>query len=635
MPNSKTIEQRQRELIHADIHEYVLTRRPLMYGLHPLLNELSLLLQKPLLFVVFTKPLDQIDKTEYSDSCGWEHSFSRPKELRERFNKKVIGFLENLDKNKNSWVLDTGKADIEVGEETRDVYALGIFYLHLVLEDGVATSMGSDERKNCGKELSAKSDFVELQPEDLSQVQTLFREITRRRDEKGTRSHKRRINTYLSACVDQSHSIFSSKENKDYNPDQIGAGLKIDADALVHFLKPILQGVDDIYRDLRGGTPGDYDLDTSVNSGSPVIWGRHRESLGEKTGIRPPNISFYLYLRAPKDSEHYYRITPLVTESMCKDHAGVFFRLLQAGTATRKELITYLLQLGVERPTPEMFETQAMLADTLKEATKLENYLGDTAFNSLAFPAFASSFAMFLRSRPISKCDRMAYGPDFLAEEGGNDTAFIIPTLVSGFPFIAISTKSRIPLGRGPDVYPNFDTFEYNRIFLQGVARHRAIRQLRAVVKKAYLTGLKDAIVRNLYSFNSENEVYSFSYRAPYNPREAGIAYEVVIAPGWDLRINRDFDLLAQAIPFGRVKLELLEAAPPVGTADGRTIRFVDHYLIISISQNPYFKHKLINDDGMFLKMKDINQVFEEAFTELDKIWTATATVFKYSNLSK
>jgi len=310
-------------LIHNALHEFAITRSPRSYGLLPLLNSLSLRIQKPLVFVLFYQAVESTP-SQWTAEVPWEHSFQRPKYIRDKFNAQITEKIEEYknqsetDRKKCEWLIDPNtyiSKDSLLGKLA--IRALGVFYLDIVLEDKRAS------KGHLGEYLSSKSRIYPLTIEDLHRLNDVMLSVMQHRasEDGGGDSHRRHIEKYIQASTQLVPELFSNQLHSSNNQEYVGEPLDVrNLEEHLEILQPVIEGLDEIYRTVRGGKPGEYNekLDTMMDSGSPIIWGRYRDAVKGRSnikpkGIRPPNIGFYLYLRTPRireSDEPSFRIVP-------------------------------------------------------------------------------------------------------------------------------------------------------------------------------------------------------------------------------------------------------------------------------------------------------------------------------------
>ncbi len=620
---SKFADQRV-TLIHAAMHEFVISRKARAYGLYSLLNLTVLLIQKPVLLVVFKKRPEEAGRTSLKtdQDSDWLHTLRYPSELKKKFDSEIAERLGRPD-TFGEWIIPLPKASRLDSPKVDRMYALGVFYLNL--------GYGHDERysrdnryKNAGDRLDPAKTYLEyLNRSDREQISRLYASIAQHqtRSSHGQKdfSHLRHIARYWVFAREDPKLLFPKQK------PQFESRVKdIGTEELAKILEPLLNEIDAMYTEMRGGKPGKFDLQTEDESSAPILWSRHRESLASGHGIRPPTIAFFLHLRAPvipgdnanEDVEHGYRIVPVATPAICLDLAAVLLdyveqrakKGLRAKNAAEREVLGYLAQLGIKKPSSEMMETTNILASAIHEAMKIERFLGQQFFHSMTYPAFSSGISTFAPAKACSRCDRVAYGPDFLEEDGGQDTAFVKPTLVSGFPLVSFVTKTRTDIANRTS--SDFETFYYNYVFQVGVIRRRASRRIRQAVQQAYLDAIGDALWAELNaSFDRFDSV------------DEGKTVDVLLTRGWIERLNRRLDEIAQAMPYAMVQIHRIGTEENIGVSASNLFVIFDTALVINLSENKYYGRKLIENDSDYLKEDRVVRALTRALDSVRQEW--------------
>lgn len=634
-------------LIHSEMMEFVMTHKQKSFGLYPMLNLIALLIQKPLLLVVFrNKPHPGIDPAD------WTHSLRAPAggtELRTRLNQGPTAQTrsQRLDAYVNSLLADEGTYDdwlVEFQPAARrtstdkppyNIWALGVLYLDIKhKEDTQGQGKKKIEYGNCidpdntQARLLAKADLALVrqlrdslwgfttEPEAWSENQA------------PDRSHYRHVARYWQDTRDGTDkdrqagkAIFFDRTTAAPNGEIAG----ISAKELRQLLKPVFREIDAIYRDLRGGVPGEFQgFSSRSEAGAPLIWSRHREAQARaKDDWRPPTIGFYMQVRAPglnPKAKSGYRIIPIATRSMCLDEAAILLQRIKNSPAQKAGVLQFLADLGISEKKiadnhDNWLSDKAKLAEVMAEATSLDAYLKGHHQHSNTYPAFLSGISTFTNAKPSGKCDRFAYGPEFLEEEGKLDTVFVKPTLVSGFPYISFTTKTRSNISltdREADQPVSFDTFYYNFIFQAGIVRRWISRRLRSAVEDAYLQAIQEAFAEELQD-----------------------RCEVVIADGswgvrpsidWISKINKRLDKVSQAFPYALIQISSEgEATSSELDAQEKTMErfflFGQKFKCERLRNN-YYGRKLIDDDKSFMKKEKVYRSIKSAISSAEERWS-------------
>ena len=566
-----------------------------------------------------------------------------PNKHKARFDAEIGKRLLNPEQHPPSeWIIDLPDVPRQGPLSGVDrLYSLGILYLKTVFDDD--RRYPNDPRcQMSGQALNLeKSNLEELNPADFAMVGRLVQSVSQyvSVDAFGEPdcSHLRHIARWWVYTRDDIDFF----PQRDDDSEEIPQGVGIDD--LCDTLKPLLDEIDSIYQELRGGQPGHFDKTTGAPEycSAPLLWSRHRESKARKTGDRPPTIALFLHVRAPITRvgneegplEYGYRILPIVTESIAKDLAAVILDYKKyktkngRGEEATQDIFTYLEELGVANPNRLQIENVEILSSTILDATQPRTFLGKQFYHSSSYPAFSSGISTFVKAQACSRCDLIAYGPEFLKEPGGFDTAFIKPTLVSGFPFISFVTKTRADIdnstpkledggvkARGVEssAHSLFDAFYYNYTFQTGVIRRRLSTRVRRAVLDTYLKGLAEAFSAELTE--SAQSLFQDSDTAQGT-------YKVSIKPGWLSRVNSRFDRLAQQLPYAKVVLISLDQYKKNDGSDGTFLEIFQSHYFVRLKQNKYYDRKLIINDGIYLKADRIATTLEKAAREKTREW--------------
>ena len=608
-------------LIHTAIQEFTVTRPPESYGLYPILNLLILLVQKPLLLVVFKKPLIKVKpRFTTSDDCGWVHSMPYPLMLKEKFDDHICGLLRNVEESRHEWIVDLPEADCEWNGTWDGMHALGLLYMNLVYGPDNRSKVKRDNRPTkAGNGLSKETNLQFLNEADLNLVKGLFHSITHHESPEGSGRFPdlHNIDHYWQLTRSMKGSLFDVPQ-EEQNPNVT----TLAPEELTESLKPLFQEIDSIYRELRGGTPGNLDLDTRAKGGTSLLWARHRESKEKGNGPRPLTIAFYIQVRAPvitnsqdKDAEpeQGYRIIPVVTKSMCEDIAAILIEHRKSRD-NAPDVLAYLEQLGMDDPDDSLLDDPGRLAGRIFNTLKAETFLQWQYYHSMTYPAFASGTSMFSWVRPCSRCDRIACGPDFLKEEGGQDAVFMKPILISGFPYLTVLTRTRAPIGKdGP---PTFSTFYFNYLFHIGIIRRWISRRLRGAMMNTYLQALEEVV---LDTFKKGSVV----------PDEKERTYAVEIEEDWFDELDNGMDRVAQTMPYAKVKITLnaKEASKHIRSKDldNNMFSILNQDIFFWMERNEYFHRKLIDNDLAYINNRKIKKTFEGAVNQLNDDWSRIA----------
>lgn len=598
-------------LVHAAIMEFLVTRRPSVYGLYPILNLIALYIQKPVLLVVFKRSLIK-EKLVDGLTVDWVHSLPYPLSIKKQFDSTINELLNKASKKDlGKWVIDFSQIETDFSGICDDIPSLGILYFHQVFEDE-STSTLDKRRKDAGSFLSKESKLDFLDERDIEEVIDLFSSIVNyRSSEKKDQIHLRYLADYWSQVGGQEESLFQRAADDKKNKMETGNVLeKTSIEQIVEILKPVLKEVDAIYREVRGGEPGLFDEKLPDDAGAPMLWARHRESMEAGRGVRPPTIAFFLQLRAPsadsvvKDHpEHGYRIVPVVTKSMCMDTAGMLLdHISRKGDV--ESVREYLRQLEID-PDEVNLNSVPELADSIYAAMRVENFLKWQYFHSVTYTAFSSGISTFTQAKAASKCDRIAYGTDFFAENGA-DTAFLKTSLVSGFPFITFMTKTRVKIGKEDEAA--FSPFYFTYNFHTGIVWRWASRRIRRSMERAYTDGAGRALEEAL--IQSSGKVRKDS--------RSQFGFHVIILKNWHIALNVQLDRLAQAMPFAKICVSLEEES-----TDSEYFEFLGYKIYFRLERNKYYNRKLIDNDLLYIKPHKIKNSFEIAIGRAEDIWRA------------
>jgi hypothetical protein len=589
-------------LIHDAMHSFVVTQvKRRSYALYPLLNLIVLLVQKPLLLVIFKKELGKVSHVPGED-CGWVHSLRYPLRLKNKLDARIGEHLADLSNTRERWIIDLSTPR-ESAAAIDDMYAVGLFYLDLKHKPGKADD---PLPSRAGDILDADStDISFLIPGDMRLVVDLFaslRAYESTSNEDGF-SHLRHVAHYWCVTREKAGSLFDRPHD-----DASRIVKAIEVDDLERILKPVLDEIDAIYQELRGGTPGDFS-DASVTGGASILWSRNRDSLKRRTGIRPPTLALYMQLRVPfieagggYQPEKGYRIVPIVTEAICKDLAAVLIDYVKNGGSTEAAL-AYLTEMGMANARPELFASSDRLASAMSSAMSIRSFLGRQYFHSMTYPAFSSGISMFVEARAHSRADLVSYGPTFLKERDC-DTAFIKPTLISGFPFVTFMTKTRARIGHGDA--QDFDTFYYNHTFQMGILRRWMSKRIRTATESAFVEEIvrltRTALTRHWFL-----SLHKGTYRLNF-------------AEEWVADLNGELDRLAQALPYARVQVTRAVAnarsEQPCGNfkGTGQCFEVLTKPVYFWFGRNDYYHRKLIDDDLAFVRPQRIQAAFRKGY---------------------
>lgn len=631
-------DQLKNTLICSAMHEFVMTRSPRAYAIHPLLGLLALRLQKPLLFVLF-KELPHKANPEYSETGDWIHSFQRSDDFLKKFNENVSDYITTVTSSFKE------NPDLAYGGDGQKWFipfpahnnpalkGIGVFYIHFVTTEESVSDGGYRARYFFSLK---ETKIYPLIKEDFDALKCLFDTLvshrTRLTAEIDEFTYWYHIESFLNACVKNGHAFFPKQgivpeSKKESNKDSENV-TTVDPATYKRVLDPIFDGLDRIYESMRGsqldiGNPG---IDTLEESGAPIVLARHREATNEqynqqtnnkRPGIRPPNIAFYIYLRKPnQDKDDQFRIVPVLTKTMCHDLSMVYWDHLQRGTITRDELVAFLTQLEVKNPERKI-KSFNDLRDAIDNATSIKKFLDDHYHISFTYPAFCSGVPTFLTPEPASLCDRLFYGGDCLREEGG-ESAFITPITVSGFPFLSIITKTRAKLEWDEnDDGERFDyeTFDACWLFLQGVIR-RSLYRIRRLIRTTYLNQFEQ-IIYIVYEEHARPII-------PLDSSEPNPNYKYVyVLDTVKDALNLHTQQLAQILPFAKLVISEHHSdgqpgIPLFKEEDG---------LFIHKETNEYFLPRKISkhDDLIHLKDEDLEEAKNRAFDRLDKHWSNVA----------
>ena len=610
--------------IHQALHEFVLTRTPSQTGLYPLLSLLVLLIQKPLLLVLFTKPLRDVDPV-HSDECGWVHSLRFPESLKSAFDQRIAELLLDREDTGKAWIFDPMK---EVPEKERhelkeaeNIHAVGVFYLNI--NSGPRSSPQVDDKREpgAGQGLTIKSTIETLCSADQKLIRALFSSIANH-THKDRRPHLHDIVNFSQQAVAACGALFSrSSEVQEHSPQYPGRDIQdLTPVQLATMLQPIEKEIDQIYRDLRGGEADitDDDFDPSKDAGAKLLWSRYRQAKKAGHGIRPPTIAFYMQVRSPllenvsnERPERGYRIVPIVTRTIARDLAFTLKDNL-GRTQTADDVLNYLREIGVPEPTLDLVLEVDKLAEAIYKASSIESYLSEQYYHSFTYLAFSSGIATFTPAMPASRCDRVAYGPDFLAEiddvQNERDTAFTKVVTISGFPFIGIVTKTRASIER--KAKPEFGPYYFNIQFHLGIIRRWVSRRLRSSVERAYITRVEASIIAGLTPPGMKIRTVN-----------AGANEKVYLPQDWCERLNRMLDEAAQAMPYARIKLAFKGAKMDI-PEHYQEIVLKDLTIFFWRERNSYFSRKLIDSDLNYLKAYKLEQCMKSALTAVEVLWS-------------
>ncbi|WP_288132414.1 hypothetical protein [Accumulibacter sp.] len=613
-------------LVHSEIIEFVMTHKLRTFGLYPLLNFIPLLLQKPTLLVVFkARPHVGIASTAWAHTMRAPHGRSKThvsKSLSDKLDRQIAALLAD-ESTYSRWLVQFDSVKHRDGRSS-DIYALGA--LHLSIAYRTATGSPSEQALDPD---ATQANFLSRQ--DFMRLQALvarihaYQEPPTTPNMPGDRTHLRHIARYWEEARDRGgiDELFTAQSGRVWaDPGEAAkaAGSEFDLPTL---LAPVFSEIEAIYRDLRGGRPGSFDsFSSSTEAGAPLLWSRHRESLARGDGWRPPTIAFYLQVRAPPIGPEMkprgFRIVPVATQSMCLDEAAVILEYIKRSKNKRqakRKTLEFLTSLGVADPAETMLETTEALSKVLLEATSLKHFLGAVeVFNTNTYPAFLSGISTFTKAQPCSRADRFAYGPDFLREPNNIDTAFIKPTLVSGFPYIAIVTKTRS--GIDPEDQSEFHTFHYNYIFQTGIIRRWISRRIRSAVETAYLNQVSSVFTKTLLS---KTEVIIFEdakdrrVKWKYRPEQNSL---------WIDEINNRLELVGQAFPYAIIQIHHISLKEWSESPSKTTFELFGHYFECRFTRNNYYFRKLIDNDPGFMRESKVMDAVDRALKQAKTVWS-------------
>ncbi len=619
-------------LAHNAIQEFVMTRTPKHNGIYPILNLIVLLIQKPVLLVVFTEPIAQIKKdlsNKKSKSRGWVHSLQTHKRLKSRFDEIIAKQLSD-DKKDDDWLIKIPVSD--ENDELTEKELLGIFYLH-------AEYISEDNEDNLNPSVSLdieETDISSLSRLDLKLIRSLILSITQHSSER--QNHALHLNHLVNYWETKSTSYWPSEGKgipKQFGTKQKVPDVDITIDNVEANLAPIIQEVEYTYRELRGGEPGDYSLKTRDDAGAPLIWSRQRElkrKLDAKIPVinipSPPTIAFFMQVRMPSKSlnknQQSYKIVPIVPPSQCKDIAAALIIGIENNEDydAEKHAIEYLDQIGVTG-SKTLVESHSIddIANAMHEALNIKKFLKEKGEHSITYPTFISGLATFLESRPCSRTDRVLFGSNALNEQKEKDDepdmCFIKPTSISGFPFVALATKTSTKNGKN-DTVP-FDQWYYNYTFHLGIIRRWVSRRLRFASEKSYL----DAITRE-----TKESLKEHAKRIDIDSKH----YEIVVNEIWYDDVSARFKAITQTLPFALVRVELNMAVAKRAQEqslegydfipDSQSFMISDLVFYFTVQQNPYFSRKLVKNDRYFIKPHKIKRAIQEGYNQANHHWS-------------
>ncbi|MEQ8694281.1 MAG: hypothetical protein RIC85_03015 [Gammaproteobacteria bacterium] len=618
-------QQQQVTLIHAALHEFILSRPVAAYGLYPVLNLIMLLIQKPILLVVFDQPIDEADgiRRNTKEGFGWLHTFRYPKAIREKFNREIEKRLPFSAEDSNWLIKLPGQEDSLGGRDPQKMYGLGVFYIQL---EQINAHRRESSLSMVEPRLRADSIFLEpLNDEDFGRLTALFSSLRNISPQKKNpnHTHLRHLSKYWSFARD-GVDLFPPREKKNTVPK-----VTVTVEEALQILSPVLQEIDLIYRELRGGKAGNFDITPDTESAAPLLWARHQEALAAGQGIRPPTLAFFLHLRTPAKSagseRSGYRIVPIATDSICQDLAEVICdfwrRAARKNQSDRKkaraDIEAYLTKLEVPNSTTVSLTDNRKLAQSIAEAVKIETFLDDRLYDSMTYPAFSSGISMFAPAAPASRCDFVAYGPNFLSE-GEHDTAYIKPTLVAGFPFISVVTKTRGDPSNSGSV--DFDHFYYNYVFHCGVIRRRVSKRVRQALHRTYLQNitraLRDEAIASKRRFEPVYEAGAPADAAPLGMR-------VVFKRGFLERVKAKFDKIAQILPYALIEIGPILAPPDNSKYEaGRgAVSMFGGTFWFRLMRNRYYDRKMIINESYFLKEHQVQEALVRGEKAAEEHW--------------
>jgi len=626
----------QREtIIREAIIEFTLTRNVKAYGLYSILNLIVLLLQKPVALVVFSESVVK-SRQQNAESLGtlpWVHSLRSFSGLSDKCDEDIRKRLAD-PKQDFDWIIEIGDKSADEIKQQQCGITLGILYLDLRFTE-TETSQSANLRGAGARVDIQETKLRLLNPRDMNRVRRVFHSIasystSRQNGEMDFPQLRHLCRYWKQACGEV--SLFPN----------VSAGIKeaqagFDIGSLMPVLDPLIEEVDNFYMRIRGGRPGEFTEHPEELSSAPLLWARDREARENQQGRRPPTIAFYLHLKAPHSldesgqelPEAGYRIVPIVTKGIALDLAATVLDYLQNSSASGRakesehEVRAYLEQLGVSDWSSRQLTNLEDLANGILEATAIENFVGRQAYHSFTYPAFASGISMFTPAFAASRCDRVAYGPDFLQEPRGRDVAFVKPTNVSGFCLVAFVTKTRADIswdtetsadiswdGSAGDAEQTgraeFDTFYYNYMFQVGVIRRRLSSYIRSAMHRTYLIAVEEIVALHL----DKARVRLTS--------KGGNEYMAHLNKNWLTETNRGLERICQALPFALTRL----TEHDVSQADAQVNVFGREFGI-ELRANPFFGRKLIvANDRDYLKPEPVAKAIGRAIEDRARAWT-------------
>ena len=641
-------------LVHSSLHEFVMSHRPGDTGLYPLLNHIILTVQRPVLLVVFKRPVAEVIKNPNLRN-GWVHSFPYPNTLREKLDKEIERRLKMPKASRALWIFEVEGIECDrirpENNLTAEMYGIGILYLHIGFrkEGSAGLAFGASQRDEPLLE--------PLQKSDRRFVSGLFESIQKHEANSipSYKLHFHHISHYwVHARDSEKRSVKRSVFDIDHKVSKDSTTDLIDENDVQRFLRPVFQEIDAIYRELRGGEPGKYEaydkeikqmrrFNTRTEAGVSMLFSRHREAQSsEEGGIRSPTIAFFLKLRLPmknrrKGTKEGFRIVPIVTRAMAQDLAAVLVdyrnrQLVKNSERTNgrklnekfdKEFRNYLLQMNAEVP-PEKYTDDEAISERIFEGLQVTNFLKDQAHHSITFPAFSSGLMTFLPAKSCSIVDRYAIGPStFLLDE--KDAAFIKPIFVSGSAVAAVMTKSRTDLSRGKK--QNFDACYYNYSFYRAVIGRLLSRRIRRAMSEAYLRDVSSVVFDKLTT-----EGYGLELKVDQKGKKTVFFDDSM----WSESVNVSLRQLAQVFPFAKIILTFNDEEAFAGSAEMGGFRFDLQNLgairsgepvpdvpnlFFYIANNDYYSRKLVAADERFLGLRAVKSTLINALGAARHYW--------------
>ena len=570
-------------LIHSAIMEFITTNAPDRGQIFPILNRILLLVQKPLVFVLFRGDGKR------------NHTILFPAALRVKVNE----FIDRNLTDSEGWIIPIG-----------DSHQLGVLHVGFEFirpfEDTRADRVGRIDTK--------RTSVSKLSHEDFNLISELFDSLNSQSDQMRGFFLREWIAFEDVAAEQAPEYLTRVLPQKSLKPEDVEV-----------VLRPIWREVDLLYREFRGGQPGDFSAN-SPPPGAPVLWRRRFQNADG--GPRPPTIAFYAKLRSPNG---YFSTVPIITRAQCDDEAAMLFYY---GQERRDDILEYLHQLNISKKDAREALAKALvkdswkpLSDVILAACGMASMLARSEKSrrySSTYPAFQSGISTFVDAKANTIRDRFCYGPDFLAEqnrgEPTNDTAFHKPTMVAGYPLFVCTTKTRT--GCGLEDIVDFDSFYYNYSFQMGVVTKRLSRRLRRVCENTYLDQVaaiwRHALVE--WASTSPNCIGEIASRLKLanNPQaELADDYDSFRPTGVNEMIaslNLDFERLASILPYGKVKIGWHGFDEPTQNS----VKAFDVWFNFWIFRNEYFEPRTLIDYE-YEKPQRVGYVLEQASLEAEQ----------------